>query len=400
MSVEKPRAEDDCEHPEELSKHSKKIICNPKNKVHGENHTHRMEFITHYKDSTDSSEASTRRKTRRTRQVDSFSEIPSSIETLTLHYGNRTYNIEQLAVAATEYRGRIDGDTNIGPVGKAELLKSALEIFTDSEPTGSLTFHYYCLPQAACKLILDLPVPSPSRWNIEFRNDYFNYSDGGCFVMFANACIGGGITGHGLVQEEVAFIMCPELLAAVALEKHANTFNENMIMATNEAVVIEGIHRRVDTNSIYRKISPDQLLQVKADYSPKACTFIEIDALKMARGTHYDRAELKHTFRKAILGFAGAKHRGVDVVHTGEWGCGVFYNNYTLMRLVQCIAAALAGVKLIYHEPAGNKVNDAWIEKFFKALPEDTTIGTVIDLLEDQIQAQGGNGDPLPEICD
>ena len=59
-------------------------------------------------------------------------------------------------------------------------------------------------------------------------------SDGPLFhlqVDFANMYIGGGVLGRGCVQEEIRFVICPELLLSLL-------FTE--VLTDNEAVVITG----------------------------------------------------------------------------------------------------------------------------------------------------------------
>ena len=34
-------------------------------------------------------------------------------------------------------------------------------------------------------------------------------------VDFANAYVGGGVLGHGCVQEEIRFLICPELISSM-----------------------------------------------------------------------------------------------------------------------------------------------------------------------------------------
>lgn len=51
---------------------------------------------------------------------------------------------------------------------------------------------------------------------------------------FANKYIGGGVLGHGCVQEEIRFVICPELIVSLL-------FNE--VMDTNEAIFIRGCER-------------------------------------------------------------------------------------------------------------------------------------------------------------
>ena len=53
----------------------------------------------------------------------------------------------------------------------------------------------------------------------------------GVQVDFANRCVGGGVTGHGLVQEEIRFIINPELIAS-------RLFTE--ALESNECLIITG----------------------------------------------------------------------------------------------------------------------------------------------------------------
>merc|ERR1712223_2024618 len=53
-------------------------------------------------------------------------------------------------------------------------------------------------------------------------------------VDFANAYIGGGVLGHGCVQEEIRFLICPELIIS-------RLFTERL--QDNEVLVIEGFER-------------------------------------------------------------------------------------------------------------------------------------------------------------
>ena len=48
---------------------------------------------------------------------------------------------------------------------------------------------------------------------------------------FANMYIGGGVLGHGLVQEEIRFMICPELIIS-------RLFTE--VLEANECLIIKG----------------------------------------------------------------------------------------------------------------------------------------------------------------
>ena len=48
---------------------------------------------------------------------------------------------------------------------------------------------------------------------------------------------------------------------------------------------------------------------------------------------------------------------------------------------MQCIAASIAGVKIDYHEPNAVKADKGWMKTFLSALPKESTIASIIELL-------------------
>ncbi|KAH8033375.1 hypothetical protein HPB51_011443 [Rhipicephalus microplus] len=81
----------------------------------------------------------------------------------------------------------------------------------ENEPTGMLTFHRKCLTE-------------PYEWSSsEHKLGNLFVSESGFIeregqgmlqVDFANKFIGGGVLGGGCVQEEIRFMMCPELIVS------------------------------------------------------------------------------------------------------------------------------------------------------------------------------------------
>jgi hypothetical protein len=101
----------------------------------------------------------------------------------------------------------------------------------------------------------------------------------------------------------------------------------------------------------------------------------------------------------AFTGFSACKLESgpyETVIHTGNWGCGAYGGNPTLMALLQLIAAWLAGIDcLVYHTvsaPFTQCFHDALI------LIDQLLTGAAVDTgaLVDAIQAQKfmwGTGD-------
>ncbi|CAG5121265.1 unnamed protein product, partial [Candidula unifasciata] len=113
-------------------------------------------------------------------------------------------------------------------------------------------------------------------------------------VCFGNKSIGGGVLGRSVVQEEIMFSTCPELMAAML-------FTENM--ETNEAILVSGFHRF----SSYSGYGDN--LEFKGHYSgsDQVHTMVTIDAASY-RDTpmcqQFEDASVLRDLNKALIGFS------------------------------------------------------------------------------------------------
>ena len=96
--------------------------------------------------------------------------------------------------------------------------------------------------------------------------------------------------------------------------------------------------------------------------TPQYSNIIAMEALKHGRGK-YTSKEIKKTLETAITGFIGAKvesyqqysesykdsNKPLVCIHTGNWGCGAFGGNVSLMCLIQIFAARIAGIDELYY---------------------------------------------------
>jgi hypothetical protein len=89
---------------------------------------------------------------------------------------------------------------------------------------------------------------------------------------------------------------------------------------------------------------------------PNPITIVAMDALKKnpKKSDIYSTDELFWLFRKATAAFTAAKMHGHAAVHTGAWGAGVFNGSVVVGFVIQALAAAAAGVQMMYHHLAPN----------------------------------------------
>jgi len=204
-----------------------------------------------------------------------------------------------------------------------------------------------------------------------------------CTVDFANKRLGGGWLGYGCVQEEIMFIERPDLGAMCArslvempdpvVEPLASPFS----MHPDEAWILRGAARFAKLGW-YGRTPKDAMAKVTL-LDPEedrftSPTVIAIDAIKASFET-YEPEHLQMMLAKAYTGFVAAHEDdvsgGQDMVATGSWGCGAFYNSEPVMFVVQTLAANAAGVRLTYHvlgdgrrlAPAFELLEEALVEK-------------------------------------
>lgn len=196
-------------------------------------------------------------------------------------------------------------------------------------------------------------------------------------VDFANEYIGGGVLGYGLVQEEIRFLICPELIiSCLVCEK----------MEKNEAILIIGAERYSDYQGYgstfcwkyrQRDVSSqrDALGRVMSE-------LIAIDALNFSYPLEqFFEGYIRRELRKAFTGFAIRTAWSFDQIATGNWGCGVFGGDLHLKSLIQLMAASLARRPLVFFT-FGKVLFAQELEELVKLLQaEGVTIGKLYRLI-------------------
>ena len=111
--------------------------------------------------------------------------------------------------------------------------------------------------------------------------------------------IGGGVLGHGCVQEEIRFLISPELILS-------RLFTERL--GDNECVVITGFERFSDYKgySSSFEFAGNHVDQTPIDYLSKhrKTRLVAIDALYFRdSNSQYSKDKIKRELNKAYVGF-------------------------------------------------------------------------------------------------
>lgn len=177
-------------------------------------------------------------------------------------------------------------------------------------------------------------------------------------IDFANKYAGGGVFNSGCVQEEIRFLLSPELfIACLVFAK----------LEPNESFVIHGTERYClyggyGSNFLYKggyedKTDFETIAETaggdnEATRRRRKCVIVGIDAVdygSFAVGRQYTRVYIWRDLVKAFVGFAYPDQETTHwPVATGNWGCGVFRGDAELKFLIQWLAVSLTGRDLVY----------------------------------------------------
>ncbi|KAJ3346180.1 hypothetical protein HDU83_003315 [Entophlyctis luteolus] len=206
---------------------------------------------------------------------------------------------------------------------------------------------------------------------------------------FANQFIGGGVLEQGAVQEEILFIVYPEMLVSLLLCEQ---------MMDNEVVFITGAERfsRYSGYSSTFKILGAAVDDTKCDAKGRRLTeFVALDATYFSRNVahlQFSERSILRELNKAYAAFLPSHQSPfpqVVPVATGNWGCGAFNGNPELKALIQIMAASAARRDLVYFT-FGDKVLSDKLIHLDKALTSGTCrIGQLFQIVNNYSKSSG-----------
>ncbi|XP_034040439.1 poly(ADP-ribose) glycohydrolase isoform X2 [Thalassophryne amazonica] len=228
---------------------------------------------------------------------------------------------------------------------KIEKLKTLLCYFrrvTETRPKGLVTF--------TRQVLSNFPKWESSqtqltRLHITCEGTIEEGGYGMLQVDFANRFVGGGVTGHGLVQEEIRFIINPELIVS-RLFTEALEYNECLIVTgTEQYSKYTGYAESYKWNGSFKDETP------RDEWQRRCTEIVALDALKYRHFLEQFHPEkMTRELNKAYCGFFrnDANGQQLSAVATGNWGCGAFGGDTRLKALIQLMAAAEAGRDVAY----------------------------------------------------
>ncbi|XP_022315138.2 poly(ADP-ribose) glycohydrolase-like [Crassostrea virginica] len=240
-----------------------------------------------------------------------------------------------------------DGNPTYQPV-KSEKLKCIFHYFTrvtTKMPTGVVTFTRQCIEKFPNWKNLETSL---TDIHVSAEGTIEDDGDGLLQVDFANRYLGGGVLGMGAVQEEIRFLICPEMIVC-------RLFTE--CLEKNESIIMRGCERFSNYSGYANKFkwSNDFVDKTERDHWGRMYTeVVAIDALIIRE--HRQQFKIGSVLREVNKAYSGffqphhnpGTHPSLPAVCTGNWGCGAFGGDKRLKALIQLIAATMAKRDVCY----------------------------------------------------
>jgi len=142
---------------------------------------------------------------------------------------------------------------------------------------------------------------------------------------------------EGCVQEEIRFVICPEMLLSLLLCEVIHADECVFLMGCERFSSYKGYSRTFEYKEDYIDSTP------KDTWGRKLCHVVAMDAIAFYNRAHqYTIKNMKREIVKAYTCFripASVTDPKAGIA-TGNWGCGAFNGNKQLKAMIQLIAAS------------------------------------------------------------
>lgn len=233
-----------------------------------------------------------------------------------------------------------------------------------------------------------------SQLHVDSTGTIEGNGDGMLQVDFANKYLGGGVLGLGCVQEEIRFLICPELIVSMLFTEELDS-NECLLMTGAEQYSTYGGY-----GSSFEWSGSYEDQTIRDSWGRRQVQVVAMDALMFTNPkSQYAPLKMRRDLNKAFCGFQSSSPTSCGrpaAVATGNWGCGAFRGDPSLKALLQLMAASEASRDLVYFTFGNAELRDQ-IYKTYQLLTEKAiTVGKLWTLLSSYHTQIVDKGDRIP----
>lgn len=229
-------------------------------------------------------------------------------------------------------------------------------------------------------------VPTKFNWSastdqlskIEITSDQRLENNVGMLqVDFANKWIGGGVLNEGAVQEEIRFVISPELIIARLFTEPLD--DDEVLVVTGTAQYssytgYSGTFKCADLPN-YNRVELDNLGRERTQVVAMDALFFKPNEIDK----QYGEDKLKRELHKCYVAFIPGRHP--TPVATGLWGCGCFNGDAQLKFLIQWMAASVHRRPVLFHSHNDERLTDEFIRIAKFLVDNNVNVGKLYRIL-------------------
>ncbi|XP_063384592.1 poly(ADP-ribose) glycohydrolase-like [Cydia fagiglandana] len=265
-------------------------------------------------------------------------------------------------------------------LGKLKCLLNYFRRVCTEVPVGAVTFSRRSVPDhcpdwSKSSASLSVPLHVDSSSGIEG-------ADGLIQMDFANKRLGGGVLRRGCVQEEIRFVICPELLVSMLFTETLLPHEAVMIIGCERYNNHSGYSRTFRFEGDYRDVTPSDSCRRRR----VAVLAMDATPYRGDKYLQYTLPAIDRELNKAWVGFSfyskdqpsGVQYPGVA---TGNWGCGAYGGFPQLKTLIQLMACAEARRPMAYYTFNDEGIRDEFVNVYNFLKEHKVTVGQLYQLI-------------------